>query len=170
MNWTVGSRRLHMLRLALLSILRYFTNVLELGKGIGNLWIVCISLYFRFLFSLSSSSILVPFLLLSRKSSRRSLSLVSEIGGPDSGAFSSENVVQLVTASLVWLLIPWGIEVIFTFKSSAFCTEAVEMSQKSFMRCKYLSQDHSELVETLDPCPLKILYIAKKSQHLYAIG
>ena len=109
---------------------------------------------------------MVPFLLLSRKSSRRSPSLVSEIGGPDSGAFSSENVVQLVIASLVWLLIPWGIEVIFTFKSSAFCTEAVEMSQKSFMRCKYLSQDHSELVETLDPRPLKILYIAKKSQHL----
>jgi hypothetical protein len=84
---------------------------------------------------------------------------------PDSGAFSSENVVQLVTASLVWLLIPWGIEVIFAFKSSAFCTGAVEMSQKSFMKCKYLSQDHSELVETLDPRPLKILYIAKKSQH-----
>ena len=81
MNWTVGSRRLHMLRLALPSILRYFTDVLELGKGIDNLWTVCISLYFRFLFSLSSSPILVPFLfLLSRKSSRRRLSLVSEIG------------------------------------------------------------------------------------------
>jgi len=39
------------------------------------------------------------------------------------------------------------------------------MSQKSFMRCKYLSQDHSELVETLDPRLLKILYVAKKSQH-----
>ena len=34
------------------------------------------------------------------------------------------------------------------------------------MKCKYLSQDHSELVETLGPRPLKILYIAKKSQHL----
>lgn len=87
MNYTVGSRQLHMLRLALPSVLRYFTDILELGKGIDNLWTVCISLYFGFLFSLSSSLILVT--LLSRKSSRRSLSLVSEIGISERAGFWS---------------------------------------------------------------------------------
>ena len=38
-----------MLRLAVPSILRYFTNFLELEKGIDNLWTVRICLYLNFL-------------------------------------------------------------------------------------------------------------------------